>query len=74
MSALTSASSEGAITDALLNATRPIFAAAIWAWYDANASRVLFSKKILFFSFSIRIADFKGIIEEIAGPEIPAPA
>lgn len=68
MSALASAKGEGAIVDAVVAACRPIFANAIWAWFDANKDRALFTKKILFFpAFTIRIADFEGIVSEIAG-------
>jgi hypothetical protein len=64
MSVLSNASSD-AIESAILNIARPIFARAIWAWYDADPGRVLFSKWFI----TIRLRDLRWLVEEIAGPD-----
>lgn len=66
MSALTAAKAEDGIGLALLNATRPIFAKAIWSWFDETQDRVLFSK---WGFINIRVRDFRMLVEEIAGPD-----
>lgn len=66
MSALSNASAEGNIGTALLEATRPIFAKAIWAWFDANKDRVLFTK---WGFIRITVGSFRPLIVEIAGPD-----
>ena len=68
MSALTQATPNGPITDAILEAVRPMFAQAIWTWYDANRDRVLFAKRLLIFSFKITVSDLEPLVVEIAGP------
>lgn len=68
MSALSTVTSEAGIPQEIIDAIRPIFAAAVWRWFDANRDRALFTKKILFFSFTITVRDFEGVIGEIAGP------
>lgn len=70
MSALGSAVATDPIGTALLDATRPIFARAIWAWFDANQTRRLFSK---WGFIPITIGAFRPLIEEIAGSD-PAAA
>ena len=69
MSVLSQTAAKDGIGETILTAARPIFAAAIWAWYDANAERVLFSK---WGFIRIRVSDFRLLIEEIAGPH-PSP-
>ena len=65
MSVLAEVKANNGITDAILNAARPVFAAAIWIWYDANADEVLFSKwKFI----KIRVRDLRPLVEAIAGP------
>lgn len=70
MSVLASAAATDNIGRALLEASRPIFAAAIWAWFDANQDDVLFEKRILgLFSVKLVLRDFRFLIEKIAGPD-----
>jgi len=73
-SVLESAQSDDGIPQGLIDAVRPIFAQAIWAWYDKNRDRVLVAKRILFFSFRVTLGDLlgEGIVTEIAGAR-PAP-
>jgi hypothetical protein len=66
VSALTSVSSQGGVTDAILAAARPLFAAAIWAYFDAHQSDVLFSKWGI---VKIRLGDLRPLIEALAGPD-----
>jgi len=68
MSALADAKSSGVITDQLLTIARPLFAAAVWAWFDANRDRVLFTRRILFWSVTLRLSDLAPLIVDIAGP------
>lgn len=64
MSVLSQASSD-AVEGAILNIARPIFARAVWDWYDADPGRVLFNKWFI----TVRLRDLRWLIEEIAGPD-----
>ncbi len=45
---------------------------AIWAWFNLNSDKVIISKRIIFFTLTLKVKDLRFFIEEIAGPEIPA--
>jgi len=72
VSVVSAAATRSGITDAirgLVAAATPYVEKEIWTYYLANKDRVLFTKKILWFSFSIKVSDFEGLIEELAGPQ-----
>lgn len=66
MSVLATARGQGDVGEAILTVARPLFARAIWAWYHANEDRVLVSLWI----YKVRLRALRGLIEEIAGPEV----
>lgn len=67
MSALANASSD-AFSNAILDAVRPIFARAIWAWFDEHQGDVLFSKWFI----TVRVRDVGWLIADIAGERPPS--
>lgn len=69
MAELSNVKSDGVITDALLHAALPVFAKATWEWFDAHKDDVLFQKRVLFFSFDIKVSSFEGIITTLFGPK-----
>lgn len=40
-----------------------------WRWYEANADRVLYQRKVLFWTLSLRVRDLRWIFEELFDPE-----
>jgi hypothetical protein len=67
MSALTSASSPGG--NAILDAARPAFVAAIWAYFNQHQGDVVFSKWFI----SVRLGQLRSVFVAIAGEDPNAP-
>jgi hypothetical protein len=62
MSVLANASSDG-LDNAILSIARPIFARAIWAWFNQNKDRITITKWFI----SIPLRDVRWLVELIAG-------
>lgn len=43
---------------------------AVWAWFNDHKDDVIFTKKVFFFSVTLRVRDIRLVIERIAGPEV----
>jgi hypothetical protein len=40
-----------------------------WRWFHANAGRVLYAKRVVFWTITVRVADLRFIFEDLFGRE-----
>ena len=66
MSALGNVTHDDVSMRGVLAIARPIFAAALWSWYESNKDRVIISK---WGFITIHVSAVRWVLEELAGPE-----